>query len=230
MNSLKNLLTLISAAIFGVITLMEIIVKKSGFTSAGFIISVIMLLMMLVCRFVLVTKYKPENRETIESASQTLKDISLPLGFIGGLTVPLSIVFAACTVVTTIAKFITLPDAVMSIVNAAIYIVIAILPLAFSMGLLCGKYGNGTDFMFYSIGLMVYIASRYFLDGAINPFVCSQLILSLSLWDMTSGLMRKEPPATPEPKQKKEKKSKKNDKKEEVKEENKKETEDNQGK
>lgn len=221
MNKLKNLFSLISAVIFGVITVMEVFVKKSGFTSPGFIIGVLMLILSLACRFLFVTKFNETNRETMETATKTLGTISLPFGFLGGLTLPLSAVFTVCTILTIVTKFVELPAIVLSIVNAVLYIVVALLPLAFSIGLLSGKYGSGTDFMIYSVGLMVYIASRYFLDGAINTFVCAQLILSLSLWDMTSGLMRKEAPAEKAPKEPKPKKEKKNKKAEVVPEENK---------
>lgn len=209
MNSLKNLLTLISAAIFGVMTVIELFSKNSGFMSPGFIISALMLIMMLVCRFFLVTKYDENNRETMKAATDILKNIKLPLGFIGGLTLPLAAIFAVCTLLTAISSLVTMPTIFVSIISAASYITIALLPLAFSMGLLNGKYGNGIDFMIYTIGLMIYIVSKY-IDGAINPFVCSQLILSVSLWDMTSGLMRKEPPKPKAPKEKKPKKAKDN--------------------
>lgn len=216
MNNLKNLFSLISTAIFGVITVMEILVKKSGFASPSFIIGVLMLIMSLACRFLIVTKYNESNKNTMENAANTLKTISLPFGFLGGLTFPLSAIFTICTILTMASKFVTLPEILLSIVNAITYIVIILLPLAFAMGLLNGKYGKGTDFMLYTIGLMIYIAIRYFFEGAINTFVCSQLILSLSLWDMTSGLMRKEAPTEKVPKAPKPKKEKKS-KKEEVK-------------
>lgn len=203
MNSTKNLISTLAIVLFAILSVSEAVINHAGLSSPGLLVSVIMLILSIICRFVLVTKYKETNRETMQTASEALKGVSLPFGFIGGLTLPLSVAFAAVVIIQLLGNLASLPATVISIINAVQYVLIAILPMTFAMGLLNGKYGGGADFMVYSVGLMIYIASSYFLNSSINPFACAQLLLSLSLWDMVSGLMRKTAPAPKAPKEKK---------------------------
>lgn len=203
MNPTKNLMSLIAMVLFAIIAVMEVVKNDAGLTSAGLIVAVIMLILTVICRFMLVTKYKEGNRETMQAATDALKNVSLPMGFLGGVTLPLSIVFTAAVVIQALSGVAALPAPIISAINAVVYVMICLLPLAFAMGLLNGKYGGGMDFMVYSVGLIVCIAANYFLNKLINPFACSQLVLSLALWDMVSGLMRKTAPAPKAPKEKK---------------------------
>lgn len=214
MNSMKNIFCTLGLILFAAMTGYELFVNKTGFTSAGFIICAMMVVLMLVCRFVIVTKFKEENRETLIAAGESLKTLSVPCGFLGNMTIPVSALFFVCVILQVAQSLVTIPAIATTIVNAVTYLIIGITPLVFALALLSGRYGKGTDFMIYSVALMLYIAYSYFINNMISPFTCAQLVFALSVWDILSGLMRKTAPPPKEKKEKgkKEKKSKKNKK------------------
>lgn len=218
MNSIKNIVSLLSIVFFAGLGFFEVIIKKTAITSPSVVLILIMIVFMVLCRFVFVTKFNPGNKELLNQASSNLNGVNLPLGFLGGLTLVVSALFLVSTL-GLVAKIIvpTLPAILGTVLSVLAYVLIMIIPVCFILGMLNGKYGNGMDFMLYSLGVLVYIIQGYIGGGSLNVFACGQFVLALTAWDILSGLNRTEAPAPKAPKEKKEKVPKKDKKsKEEV--------------
>ena len=211
MNKTKNIINAIGACVFGAMALNEVFIVKSGFTSDGFLISLIMFVLMLAVASLFSTKFHEDNHEVIAVANENLKKLHLPASFLGSLTLPCSLILLLCSFIQAVSGIITLPAVVGSLVNILTYLMVGLLPAMFFVGVLGGHAGKGVDFMLYSLALIIYIAYRYFVLSAINPYVCGQLIFALFAWDVLSGITRT---SAPPPKEKKEKVKKEKAKKE----------------
>ena len=203
-------------AFFAVIGVKEFI--TNGLTAQSTVLCLIAALLLLAEYMFLHAKYAEGTSEKLKNASEALKEIKAPLGFLGGMTTILAILFLLCSILSILTtKLLTLPGIVTTIITVVNYLVIILLPYSFVVGMLEGKYGKGTDFMVYTIGLLVYFAQNYIINSSMNAFVCSQIILAVLMWDAVSTLQLTEEPPKKEkkekkPKEKKEKVSKKDKK------------------
>lgn len=207
---MQKIFNLIAMALFAVIGVKEFI--SNGFGNSVVICGIIVILLLLEYLF-MKAKYTEGMNEQLKVASEALKGVSAPFGFLGNLTIILAAIFLFCTIVLTASHFITaIPTIITTIATYLNYIVITLLPYSLTVGILKGKYGKGLDFMVYTIGLMLYLGQGYFFNQNINVFIGSQILLAISMWNAISTAQMTSAPAPKTPKEKKPKVSKKDKK------------------